>query len=223
MLCFGGFFIYAGNYYHAKDYDTDDNCLKAELSDCIIYGNPAGSTAFIFYPGAKVEPQSYEPLMEKIAQAVGCSIIVKMPYNFAFFDINAADDLIMRFPMIKHWYIGGHSLGGSMAAYYADKHEADIDGLILLASYSTKEITIPTLSIYGDNDKELSSKAYASNRPNLLQLDEHILLGGNHAGFGNYGAQKGDGVATITQAEQWHETAAIIQDFINSISCMDTH
>ena len=37
-----------------------------------------------------------------------------------------------------------------------------------------------------------------------------VIPGGNHAQFGSYGPQKGDGTALISPAEQWAETAALI-------------
>ena len=43
---------------------------------------------------------------------------------------------------------------------------------------------------------------------------EYVLEGGNHAGFGNYGSQKGDGEAGITDREQWQETIDYIMDMI---------
>jgi hypothetical protein len=42
----------------------------------------------------------------------------------------------------------------------------------------------------------------------------NIIKGGNHAGFGNYGPQKGDGKRTISREEQWRITANLINDFI---------
>ena len=42
---------------------------------------------------------------------------------------------------IEAWYMGGHSLGGSMAASYLEQHSSEYDGLILLASYSTADLS----------------------------------------------------------------------------------
>ena len=45
---------------------------------------------------------------------------------------------------------------------------------------------------------------------------EYVIEGGNHALFGSYGIQKGDGKALITPKKQWEETADCIIDFISS-------
>ena len=56
---------------------------------------------------------------------------------------------------------------------------------------------------------------YEECKANLpSDLSESVIDGGNHAGFGMYGEQKGDGVATITNAEQIEITADIIADFV---------
>ena len=53
---------------------------------------------------------------------------------------------------------------------------------------------------------------YKSNLPSYFS--EIVIDGGNHAGFGMYGAQKGDGVSEISQKEQIITTAIVISDFI---------
>ena len=79
---------------------------------------------FIFYPGGKVEYTAYAPLM---------CVLLKMPLNLAVLDVNAADSVFDMFPEISSWYIGGHSLGGSMAASYALENTDKLEGLVLLA------------------------------------------------------------------------------------------
>ena len=37
--------------------------------------------------------------------------------NLAVLDMNAADSIPERFSEVTDWYIGGHSLGGAMAAW----------------------------------------------------------------------------------------------------------
>lgn len=110
----------------------------------------------------------------------------------------------------EHWYIGGHSLGGAMAADYAAGHSSAFDGLVLLASYSAKDLSdasFPVLSIYGSEDGVLNMDKVESSRKFMPQVyGEHVITGGNHAWFGSYGEQKGDGTATISHEEQWQET-----------------
>ncbi|MBP3544180.1 MAG: alpha/beta hydrolase, partial [Lachnospiraceae bacterium] len=140
--------------------------------------------------------------------------LLHMPGNLAVLDMNAADGILQEYPEIEEWYIGGHSLGGSMAASYIDKHADEFEGLVLLAAYSTADLTdddLKVISIYGSEDKVLNLEKYEEYRENLPEnLGEVIIQGGNHAQFGIYGAQEGDGAAVISNAEQIERTAGVI-------------
>ena len=39
---------------------------------------------------------------------------------------------------------------------------------------------------------------------------EHVIAGGNHAQFGDYGAQRGDGRATVSAGDQRRMTAELV-------------
>ena len=163
-------------------------------------------TGLIFYPGGKVEFTAYVPLMKALAARGVLCVLPEMPFDLAVLDINAADGICALYPAVEHWYIGGHSLGGSMAAAYLEKHPQDFAGLLLLASYSTADLSgteLSVLSIYGSEDGVMDRENYAENKANLpADFTECVLEGGNHAGFGMYGVQKGDGIATLTQERQ---------------------
>ncbi len=211
------FYLYTRNYYHAEE----QNCIVTEeTKDYIIYGEKDSVCGFIFYPGAKVEEYAYSPILSMLADNGICCVVVKMPFHLAVLNLDAAEQVVKEIPMVEHWYIGGHSLGGAMAAdYAATYHSAKIQGkgfrgLILLAAYPTKEIYCPVLSIYGSEDSVLNHEKYQSTRANANSLTEYIIEGGNHAYFGNYGEQKGDGKANITKEEQWQETVDYILDFL---------
>ena len=61
----------------------------------------------------------------------------------------------------------------------------------------------------------LSIDKYKESISNLpLGFVEYILEGGNHAYFGDYGEQSGDGKANITPDEQIKETTKYIIDFV---------
>ena len=132
-------------------------------------------------------------------------------------DVHAADGIPDRYPEIGIWYIGGHSLGGSMAAACAEKHGDLFEGLVLLASYSTKNLTdsdLRVLSVYGTEDGVLNRENYSESRGNLPETTvEAVLDGGNHACFGSYGSQEGDGAARISPQEQMKKTAALLLAF----------
>lgn len=173
----------------------------------------------IFYPGGKVEYTAYAPLMHALADSGVLGVLVRMPLNLAVLDVNAANGIPKLYPQIERWYIGGHSLGGSMAASHAARNASAYDGLVLLASYSTADLStsgLPVISIYGSEDGVLNMEKYAGYRRNLpAALEEHIIEGGCHAGFAGYGPQDGDGVPTISGEEQIAETVRMLTAFLS--------
>lgn len=217
-----GFGVYVGNYYHATETAEEAIVATAEISvqenqEGIVFVPDKPRAGFIFYPGGKVEHTAYAPLMKALAEKDILCVLVKMPFHLAVFDINAADGIREQFPEIKSWYIGGHSLGGSMAASYVSKHAEDFEGLVLLAAYSTEDLSdsgLKVLSVYGSEDGVLNREKYEEYRDNLPEHTvEKVIEGGNHAGFGNYGEQEGDGEARISQGEQIAITADWIGRF----------
>lgn len=215
--------IYVNDYYH-----TDTNAIAAFSetgqqtvlkNNTIIYESPDTDTGFIFYPGGKVEYTAYEPLMRSLAsEGIMCALI-EMPFNLAVLDADAAADIVATYPEIKHWYVGGHSLGGSMAASFVSGNTSVFDGLIMLAAYSTADLSntdIKVLSIRGSEDQILNVDKYNESISNLPDdFTEVIIYGGNHAGFGMYGTQDGDGQASISNENQIMQTAEAINMFVN--------
>lgn len=205
------FFIYASNYYRA-DEDAlsilNSVTVSIEPNRIVLAPSEGEDIGLIFYPGAKVEFTAYLPLLDKLRQNGITCILLKMPFNMAIFDVNAANAVYADFPAITHWYIGGHSMGGAMASSYAAKHQEQLDGLILLGAY-----------IYGDYPPEKALTIYGTFNANLeknITYTENIVIiqGGNHAQFGNYGRQKGDPDATITSDEQQTIAVSAIMEFI---------
>jgi len=166
------------------------------------------TVGFIIYPGAKVLPESYAPTAHAIAEEGYLVVIVPMPLNFAIFNITGADGVIASFPNIETWAIGGHSLGGAMAAWYAYDNPEKMSGLVLWASYpdaskSLAETNLQVTSIYGALDglatpnTVLGSADYLPTNTTFVEI-----VGGNHANFGWYGDQPGDNPATISRESQ---------------------
>lgn len=210
--------IYAADYYHtdtaAAAALAGSDTVTVETGDGLAVFYPAAPKAgLVFYPGGKVEYTAYAPLMQTLAENGILCVIPQMPLNLAVMDPHAADDILPMFPDIHTWYIGGHSLGGSMAASHAAQSE-DFTGLILLASYSTADLTaadLQVLSIYGSEDGVLNMEKYEAYFANLpADTAEHIIEGGNHAQFGSYGPQEGDGTAGISAEEQLAQTVSLI-------------
>lgn len=176
------------------------------------------ATGLIFYPGGKVEYTAYARMLSKLTDAGYICIIPKMPFNLAVFNQDAATPIMAAFPQIKNWYIGGHSLGGAMAAHYASQHSESLEGLILLGAYSTKDLSnlpLKVLSIYGSEDKVLNKTNYNNGKAYLPEASTELCIeGGNHAFYGDYGVQKGDGSATISSDQQQQLTVDAILEFL---------
>ncbi len=215
--------IYVNDYYKADlsldAYSPSQSITVKQVDQNVrAYVPQKARAGLIFYPGGKVEYSAYEPLMQACAEKGILCVIAKMPFNLAVLDVNAADGMQQMFPEIKSWYIGGHSLGGSMAASYISKNVNEYEGLILLASYSTADISksgLKVLSIFGSEDKVLDAEKYQKYKSNLPDdLTEFVIDGGNHAYFGMYGEQDGDGNANISNVEQIKFTADRIDNFI---------
>ncbi|MBR5301342.1 MAG: alpha/beta hydrolase [Clostridia bacterium] len=168
----------------------------------------------IFYPGGLVDHRAYAPLMQALCDRGVLCLLVQMPLDLAVLDMNAADGLQALYPDVQRWLIGGHSLGGAMAADYAARHSDAFDGLVLLGAYSAADLSrteLKTLSVYGAQDGVLNREKYDECMKHYPQDFEEIVIdGGCHAYFGDYGAQKGDGVPSISRAEQIAVTADAI-------------
>lgn len=213
--------LYLNSYYHAEEFAvqamaSNDQVEVREAEDgTIIFAPSTPCAGLIFYPGGKVEHTAYSPLMRACAEQGILCVLVKMPCNLAVLDMNAADGIAEQYPEIETWYIGGHSLGGAMAASYAAGHSDELDGLILLAAYSTRDLShsgLTVLSIYGSEDRVLDQEKYKAYRDHLpADMSEVKIEGGCHAGFGVYGPQDGDGTPLITIEEQIARTAEEIR------------
>lgn len=208
--------FYLNTYYKASEI-VNDSLISSKTvkvkqnSNGILFDGQGKENIFVFYPGAKVEYTSYAPLMHTLAEKGLDTYIIEMPFNIAFFDINAIKEVKNKYEY-DNWFIGGHSLGGVVAAM--NVKEYNIKGLILLASYPTENPNCKTLSIYGSNDGVLNIEKYQDSTKNLNKFTEIIIDGGNHAYFGNYGEQKGDNKATISRNEQQDITVKEIMKFI---------
>ena len=213
---------YINDYYESdvtmQQYFQDDSIVEMEENDYGLYmDGPGDESALIFYPGAKVEYTAYVPLLWQLAEKGVDVFLIKMPCNLAFLGQNKAEDVMRKYEYEK-WYLGGHSLGGAMAAFYAAKHPDELDGMVLLAAYSTKDLheeDFSVVSLYGSEDGVLNMDKIEKSRSNMPKNYTEICIeGGNHAQFGNYGVQKGDGAASISREEQQNQTAEAIYKMI---------
>lgn len=188
-----------------------------------IYFKPqlANNNGIVFYPGAKVDPEAYSVLGLRLAEQGIPFVVVKMPINFAVFDINKADKIKKDIPFDNTWYIGGHSLGGSMAAKYLYDHPNAFSGIIFFASYPAGKSNdlssgpIRALSIKGSVDALVTREKVEDKVPYLPSDTQYVSIeGGNHSQFGNYGHQKGDNEALISKEAQMNQIVDAVVTFI---------
>lgn len=220
LFCVG----YVNDYYKAnvqavEAFEVENAVAREVLEDgTIVYAPEKADTGLIFYPGGKVEYTAYEPLMKALASEGIMSVLIEMPFHLAVFDVNAADGIQEQYTNIEKWYIGGHSLGGSMAAAYLGDYAEEYAGLVLLGSYSTEDLSetsLKVLSVYGSEDQVLNYDNYVESKSNLpTDFTEVVLDGGCHAYFGMYGAQEGDGTPSISNEEQIALTVEAVKEFV---------
>lgn len=225
LLIVCGCAIYVNDCYHADQhaieaFAADKAITQTQIGKGMIAFEPEEITVgLIFYPGGKVEYTAYVPLMQALADRGVLCVLIEMPCNLAVLDMNAADGVQARYPDVERWYIGGHSLGGSMAASYLAKHTEDFDGIVLLGAYSTADLSatsLEALSLFGSEDKVMNRGKYDKYKKNLPSVLREIeIQGGCHAYFGMYGAQDGDGIPTISAQEQIYKAADYIWDFVS--------
>jgi hypothetical protein len=170
------------------------------------------TTGLIIYPGGRVDYRSYAPLAHALANEGYLTVIVPMPLNLAVFGANAANDVIVSHPEITSWAIGGHSLGGTMAAQFIYENPSKIEGLVLWAAYpasgnNMSSYKLQVTTIHGSNDGLVSTAQIQSSLEMLPPITLYVeIQGGNHAQFGYYGDQSGDNPATITREAQQSQT-----------------
>ena len=215
-------------YFYIGTYKADAEALKyLESTDIVkitkkdnyyLFDGPGNEEALVFYPGAKVEYTSYAKFVYKIAENGLDVFLLKMPCNFAFFDANAAARVIDGVNYDKY-YVGGHSLGGVVASNYAINNPDKVKIVINFASYIVNELpdTIEYISFYGSEDEVVNKKVYEESKANWpKESKEFIIDGANHASFSNYGEQKGDGKALISNDKvQDYVVERLVEEVIN--------
>ncbi len=221
LVATGGFVAWAGNaaqpQTEARQALQSDAQVQVATDPWYVFQpvNDAPTTGFIFYPGGRVDARAYAPEARAIAAEGYLVVIMPMPLNLAVIAPNRAAEVIEAYPHIEQWVVGGHSLGGSMAASFAYNHPDLVGGLVLWASYPADWHDLSTrtdlrvASIYGTLDG-LATAEQVEDSAVLLPPDTVWvpIEGGNHAQFGWYGPQTGDLEATISHEEQSAQVVA---------------
>jgi len=203
-----------------------DDEVKVKIDRWLVFRPLADSprVGLVLYPGGRVDPRAYAPAARALAGEGYLIVIVRMPLNLAVFAPDRATDVMAAFPEIGRWAVGGHSLGGAMAARFAYRHPNLVQGLVLWAAYpaSTDDLsgrTLAVVSVYGTLDGLATGDKIAASRP-LLPGNTHwvAIEGGNHAQFGWYGPQSGDGAATISRQEQQQQIVGATLELLSGLA-----
>lgn len=166
--------------------------------------NGDSTSGFVFIPGAKVAAEAYVSNLSGIVAEDNITVVITKPtLHLAFFDLRPLEAFTDLAPDVNTWFVGGHSLGGVKACQFAG--EPASSGLVLFGSYCANDLSasgLPVLSIGGSED-ELSTPAKIQDAATKLPADAEFVQieGANHARFGDYGVQSGDGTATISSDE----------------------
>ncbi|KZE95750.1 hypothetical protein AVP42_00024 [Agromyces sp. NDB4Y10] len=234
VLVVVGFLVYASLVFEGDREASLDawrsNGVEITGTDRSIVIEPttgAIDAGLVFIPGAKVQPSAYLYKMAGIVEATGMTVVITEPtLNLAFFDTRPLSEFTADAPEVERWFVGGHSLGGVRACQLAadgtrDDADPAVEGLILFGSYCVDDLSgsdLEVLSIVAENDGLSTPEEVASRAGNLPDDTVSVTIeGANHAAFGDYGAQPGDGTATIDRQTARAEISDAVAAFIGEL------
>lgn len=184
-----------------------DSRVAVEARDNRVIMSPTqdpDSVGMLYFPGARVDPYSYlYPLVDIAAE--GTTVVIVDPlFNMALVDTRGVAELTGDLPEVAEWVLAGHSLGGVKACLEAS--HPSVTHLVLFASYCATDISsldIDVLQVVGSQDGLLDDDLRVEALRLLPTGEETILVipGANHADFGTYGPQPGDGPSSYSDEE----------------------
>lgn len=196
---------------------VSDSSVLVEESPTQIQLTPTSGPASIgvvFQPGARVDARAYAAILRPLAEAGYEVLIPKQPLGIPFLSMGAFEAARDANPQIERWVVGGHSLGGTIAAMDAEAHDTDVvapvAGLMLYASYPASDmrttLTGEVISILGTNDGLATPARIGESQSDLPESAEFVPVeGAVHSFFGDYGPQPGDGTPTISHDDARRE------------------
>lgn len=194
--------------------DVGDAVLLEPTTDA---ETPASGTGLVFIPGAKVDPYAYLYKLSGVVEEAGVTVVITKPtLNLAFFDHRPLTTFTASAPDVDTWFVGGHSLGGVRACQLAD--DPAVAGIVLFGSYCANDLSsseLDVLSLAGSDDGLSTPEKVADARVRLPADAVMVEIeGANHASFGDYGVQPGDGTATISSEQARAEITRNLVDIL---------
>lgn len=170
-----------------------------------------------FYPGGRVDPLAYAPVLAPLKGAGYAVALLKVPSGIALLGKERALEAARDFPGLP-LLVGGHSLGGVAAAELAARERPP---LLLFAAYPEGDLSaqsLPTLALYGEEDGLLPPSEAREKAKRLPKGARVVFLPGlNHAGFGAYGPQRGDNPPKRPREALWKEIGEEVLLFLESL------
>ncbi|SEJ46689.1 alpha/beta hydrolase [Demequina mangrovi] len=203
-----------------------DGAVSVTESATQIVMRPTGETsgvALAFQPGARVDPRAYAAVLRPLVEAGHPVVVTKQPLGIAFLAMGGFEQAKATVLEAGTWVVGGHSLGGTVAAIEADTEyptdQSGPAGLLLYGSYPAGDMTSyegAVLSVSGSEDGLATPADIEASRADLPDDALYwVVEGGSHAQFGAYGDQPGDGEPTVTDDEAREQIAAASLAFLD--------
>lgn len=199
--------------------------VETPTSITLLPGLDMSATGVFFQPGARVDARAYAAILRPLADAGHPIVIAKQPLGIGFLATGAFEAAREANPDVTTWVVGGHSLGGTVAAMDAEAHDEDatgaVTGLLLFAAYPatdmSQSLTVPVLSVSGSEDGLATPADIDASRADLPTSAQFTQIDGAvHAFFGDYGPQPGDGTASIDQDTARSQIAKFSLDFVDA-------
>lgn len=208
---------------------TSDAAVTVTETATQVRLEPSGEvsgTAVFFQPGAKVEARAYAAVLRPLAEAGHAVVIAKQPLGVAFLALGAYDDARAAVPRAERWVVGGHSLGGVVAATEADAADDDavapVVGLLLYASYPAGDVsgslTAAVESVSASRDGLSTPEKIDASKADLPpDAGFTVIDGAVHAFFGDYGPQPGDGTPTVSHDDARQQISGATVVFVDGL------
>jgi hypothetical protein len=201
---------------------SDDEVRVTDIGYGWYFDGEGTRDLMVFMGGAEVDERAYAPLARGLAEAGVDVCVVRAPLHFALLALDGParpiGELVQESDRgYERVIVGGHSLGGLVAGWYASAHPDEVSALALLAAYTTRDIddAVACLLVAGTEDGVLNWESYEWGKEHLSGGYREVLIeGGNHAQFGCYGEQFLDGQATVSGSEQVEQTVEAIRSFM---------
>jgi hypothetical protein len=188
----------------------DSDAVRVERDRLGLAFVPVGErkgTALAFFPDAKVKPEAYAYLGQACAAHGFPAFILAAPLDLAPLAPGKAAAAAIARPEVARWVLGGHGLGGEVAWSQTNKRRSGPHGLVLLAAApSGPDLSgwdRPVVCLYGTKDPLVGSGKASRARRLMPPRTRYVeIAGGNHAQFGDFGAQEGDAAAVVSGPAQ---------------------